>query len=554
MTSEAELACIRAFRRAEVDNFFTRATERPAISLGFARARALADGILAKQQTRLALWVAAMVRLRAGERSDASDYLDALRARWPESTDTLVLSAHFELQARRAERALTPLRKVLARWPRHSEARRLLFIALLAADRFADAEALYAEGSFEPGSIYGFPHFEIKQIVMLWWREIPQLEVQPVVRLALSSGERFVARVALQALAWHDQDLDLLTETYRTRWGVELQRLTGASLEREAERLERFGYSNGVPTYCAELRDWSVVYSDERGWLLSRADKFMTVGVEPQPDFTLVSSDFACFHDRSFQTAWACPSQHPRVTLDRAILLGGSPVVWHWFTDALARLWHVGQSSWDFDAPFILNGNLQRYQAEALDLLGVPESKRILAQPGQIISCKTLMVPSAPTLEYRSAREPLFWLRDRLLSAAGAGASTGRRLFVNREVSLGRGLANSVEVTELLGKRRFTEVLCARLSVREQIRLFRGASHIVAAHGSALCNMLFAAPGCRVVELGNPACPTLYPDLAATLGLDLTQIIGFEHDDGGSFFHDKSYEVDVDALAGLVDR
>jgi capsular polysaccharide biosynthesis protein len=44
------------------------------------------------------------------------------------------------------------------------------------------------------------------------------------------------------------------------------------------------------------------------------------------------------------------------------------------------------------------------------------------------------------------------------------------------------------------------------MSVAEQIRTFAGASVIVSPHGAALANLVFASPGCTVIELFPPGC------------------------------------------------
>jgi len=61
-------------------------------------------------------------------------------------------------------------------------------------------------------------------------------------------------------------------------------------------------------------------------------------------------------------------------------------------------------------------------------------------------------------------------------------------------------VANEAELLALLEPHGFVVVQCERLSLGEQIALFRGASHIVAPHGASLTNLLHARRAC-VLEL-----------------------------------------------------
>ena len=70
----------------------------------------------------------------------------------------------------------------------------------------------------------------------------------------------------------------------------------------------------------------------------------------------------------------------------------------------------------------------------------------------------------------------------------------GRRGVPTRQV------VNEAELLELLEPHGFMMVQCERLSLSEQIALFRGATHIVAPHGASLTNLLHARRA-RVLEL-----------------------------------------------------
>jgi capsular polysaccharide biosynthesis protein len=72
---------------------------------------------------------------------------------------------------------------------------------------------------------------------------------------------------------------------------------------------------------------------------------------------------------------------------------------------------------------------------------------------------------------------------------------------------------------EALIDRGFELAAPAGLPLAEQIALFRDAEVIVSPHGAGLTNMLFARPGCRVVDLvGRKLYSTCYLMMASALG------------------------------------
>ena len=102
-----------------------------------------------------------------------------------------------------------------------------------------------------------------------------------------------------------------------------------------------------------------------------------------------------------------------------------------------------------------------------------------------------------------------------------------RRLYVDRRGSSARALANEGEIADMLGERDFTPVRLERLAMSEQVRLFQKAEMIVAPHGAGLANMVFAAPGLRLIELlPDGAVNWCYRHLAAACGHEYDCVIG----------------------------
>ncbi len=75
------------------------------------------------------------------------------------------------------------------------------------------------------------------------------------------------------------------------------------------------------------------------------------------------------------------------------------------------------------------------------------------------------------------------------------------RIYVSRKLVGKRHLSNEDEFLPLLKKYKFRKVYLEQMSIIEQVELFRTASHIIAAHGAGLTNVLFAPANSRILEI-----------------------------------------------------
>ena len=83
-----------------------------------------------------------------------------------------------------------------------------------------------------------------------------------------------------------------------------------------------------------------------------------------------------------------------------------------------------------------------------------------------------------------------------------------------------RKIINSDEL--LLALKGWETVELESMTIKEQMKTFAEASHIVAAHGAGLTNLLWCNPGTKVVEIQDPKMihKKVYPVLSHHLGLD----------------------------------
>ena len=205
----------------------------------------------------------------------------------------------------------------------------------------------------------------------------------------------------------------------------------------------------------------------------------------------------------------------------------------HWFLDCLPRLIAAddhGRRSGEITR-VIVPANLNRWQGESLEMLGIESQRQIAHRPvgrGGLaierligyVAHRWQRLGDAPF----DATSPwaLQQLAARLSQATPASSfALPPRIYLSRKGVPSRQVANEAEVLALLEPHGFVAVQSEKLSVGEQIALFRDATHIVAPHGASLTNLLHSGRA-SVLELfqeGHGVRPDFF-QLAMINGLD----------------------------------
>ena len=178
------------------------------------------------------------------------------------------------------------------------------------------------------------------------------------------------------------------------------------------------------------------------------------------------------------------------------------------------RIWH--------------NGGRSAFVIETLrEILGVSEEKCLDARHHPHIRADRLLVPSFVGAFGWPSAEVRRWLRARVLggghpthgslpSVEGATGGKGTRLWLRRAPSARRVLPNQEACLQCLERFGVKPIDPELLSVREQAMTIASASTVVAPHGAALANLVFATPGTRVLELHQTRyAPPYFHSLAA---------------------------------------
>lgn len=104
-----------------------------------------------------------------------------------------------------------------------------------------------------------------------------------------------------------------------------------------------------------------------------------------------------------------------------------------------------------------------------------------------------------------------------------------KRIYIARVT---RNAENQNQIEEVLRKHNFNKVFLEKLSLHDQVCLFRHASVVVGIHGAGLSNIVFS-PHLTVIELANFACVPTFFFLSRQRGHKYYYLLNQNHDTSG---------------------
>ena len=209
------------------------------------------------------------------------------------------------------------------------------------------------------------------------------------------------------------------------------------------------------------------------------------------------------------------------------LLAGGCGNVQHWLCSAVGRLGAVPADRLAEASVVLIPAEVSAVQRRLLDAMPLPPGMAVRAVgDGETLRVRRLLVPTSVSAEFRY--HPC--LRDtlrRALDRHPPDPGLPRRFYVDRRGAAARRLVNEDDLAAQLARQGIVPVALERLTLHQQVALFRSAELIVAPHGAGLANLVFAPPGCRVVEVLMDSYATwCFRNLAGLCGLDYDCVIG----------------------------
>jgi hypothetical protein len=183
----------------------------------------------------------------------------------------------------------------------------------------------------------------------------------------------------------------------------------------------------------------------------------------------------------------------------------GTRNYYHWFHDVLTRL-HGVLEHLPSDTTFVIPPNLREFQQDSLCLMGIPDDRLAPFNGEEVWELATLHFAPLVSNVGSDRGDVDVWLRDQVLEGCGISPQpAGRRIYISRRHAAKRRLLNEEAVLALLANYGFETVATEELSLRDQAALFAQAEALVSTHGAGLTNMLFSAPGLRVIDMIEPS-------------------------------------------------
>jgi len=254
-------------------------------------------------------------------------------------------------------------------------------------------------------------------------------------------------------------------------------------------------------------------------------------------DFTLiipqneVDERFITREAAMVATATAAP---PRHIAGQAVLLAGATyrIYGHWLADFLPRLHILTILGHDLKTlKYLLPAGMPAHATAWLSLLGIPAENLIHYD----LASESCLVESAliPTnLRGHSCANPVFAQAAQALAACvpAQDSQAARKIYVSRRkwAHPTRRLTNVEAIERIFQDQGFEISFPEKLSIPEQITLFRGAKIIAGEYGSALHNAMFAPPGATILALRGtlPHPWFLQSGLCATMHQNCGYIFG----------------------------
>ena len=166
-----------------------------------------------------------------------------------------------------------------------------------------------------------------------------------------------------------------------------------------------------------------------------------------------------------------------------------------------------------------------------------PDVKIIVMPKGATWKFKHLLVPSMSNSKDGVIVPPLApWLRHFKGLVGLKEVKQHKKIVVLRPGAKTRRMLNSDEL--LLKLKGWETVALEHMTIKEQMKTFAEATHILAAHGAGLINLLWCREGTKVIEIQdrNMIHKKVYPCLSHNLNLDhrlyLADVVQIPRDNG----------------------
>jgi hypothetical protein len=190
-----------------------------------------------------------------------------------------------------------------------------------------------------------------------------------------------------------------------------------------------------------------------------------------------------------------------RVSLKKALLVGGNDDIYHYTIDYLANTLHPELTDPKRGPiPLLVDARL-KWQRELVDCYTLGAPAVIQSKADVVFQVDELIIPHK-YFDYSGRNIVSEWnsrVRQRLAHIEPV-AHAPDRIYVSRSRARSRRVGNEIELQTALNRLGFATVYPEELTVCEQVQMFKSARVVVGPTGAAFTNVAYAAPGAILVE------------------------------------------------------
>jgi Glycosyltransferase 61 len=224
-----------------------------------------------------------------------------------------------------------------------------------------------------------------------------------------------------------------------------------------------------------------IVYCPRTRTAVAESIRTWTVGIEEHPALA----------------APGLPAPQSLANCSLSLALLSAEGFYHFLIEALPRLW-LARAHLPQVRHFLVNGSRGSFQEKWLVRAGLDPARLVWMDGLAHYRCEQLLFTNYLMRDYQPTPWILSALRS-LLDAVPPDFPGRRRLWLSRADAHSRQPAwESALLARLAG---FERVTLSGLAPAEQIALMRDAAVVVGPHGAGLSNLVFCAPGTKVIEL-----------------------------------------------------
>ena len=205
---------------------------------------------------------------------------------------------------------------------------------------------------------------------------------------------------------------------------------------------------------------------------------------------------------------------------------GGNDNFFHWLFDVLPRIGITERKINLKEINYYLCPNLNKWQLETLNLLGIKKSQCLSSVKYRHIKSDQIIVTTHPWQISKNVLKdienlPLWiseWLKKNYLSHKSHN-DLPKKFYIDRSDSKSnlknfRYIINENELKSFLKDKGFKFVRLSELSFREEIKIFNNAETVIGLQGAGLTNLIWSNNKTKIIELRSNLTNKLYENLA----------------------------------------